>query len=79
MNNQSLETFGWVGAICILGAYALVSFGKISPNHVAFQLLNFVGAVGITLVSWKKRAYQPAVLNFIWALVALSALLQMSR
>ncbi|MES2953050.1 MAG: hypothetical protein V4674_00635 [Patescibacteria group bacterium] len=74
MNSRTIETFGWIGAMCILGAYALVSMGKIGSGSLSFQLLNFVGALGVTLVSWKKRAYQPAIPNLAWAFVALAAL-----
>lgn len=78
MNNRSIEMFGWVGAFCILLAYALVSFGYISSGRATFQILNFVGATGVALISFRKGAYQPALLNFLWALVAIWALAHMS-
>ncbi|MEK7623899.1 MAG: hypothetical protein AAB408_04520 [Patescibacteria group bacterium] len=68
---------GWYGTVAILLAYALVSFHLISAESVWYQLLNFTGALGIVAVSWPKQAYQPAVLNIIWAVIALIALVRL--
>jgi hypothetical protein len=37
-------------------------------------MLNGTGALGIVLISFHKRAYQPGVLNIIWTLIALVAI-----
>ena len=65
------EIIGWSGALFLLVAFSLVSFKLISSVGFLFPLLNFCGAVGIAYISWKKKAYPPAVLNLIWAMVAL--------
>jgi hypothetical protein len=39
-----------------------------------YQFVNFSGALGLGIVSLKKKAYQPAVSNFLWALIAFTAL-----
>ncbi len=70
-----IELFGWFGAIVILGTYALVSFSFLEPTGVWYQVLNVVGALGIVAVSFHKKAYQPAVLNVIWAVIALLAII----
>ncbi len=70
------EILGWYGTVAILAAYALVSFSIISPDNVWYQILNGTGAVGIVVVSYYKRAYQPAVLNLVWAGIALVALIR---
>ena len=69
-----IEIYGWYGAVAIVLAYALVSFGALSPTGLLFQLLNATGALGIVLVSFYKKAYQPGVLNIIWTFIALVAL-----
>jgi hypothetical protein len=66
---------GWYGAGAILLAYILVSFNVISPQGWAYQLLNFTGAVGVLVISYAKRARQPALLNLVWAVIALAALI----
>ena len=68
------EIAGWYGTIAILGAYALVSFSYVSASSIIYQLLNLTGALGIVVVSLRKKVYQPAVLNIFWALIALLAL-----
>ncbi len=65
------ELFGWYGTITIVGAYALLSFGLITGDSLLFQILNGTGAVGIAYISLKKKAYQPAVLNIIWTIIAI--------
>lgn len=70
------ETVGWCGAGAILLAYGLVSFEYISPDTAMFQILNGLGAVGVVYVSYRKRAFQPATLNVVWAIIAFVTLLR---
>ncbi|MDD5251065.1 MAG: phosphatase PAP2 family protein [Patescibacteria group bacterium] len=67
------EAVGWYGAAALLTAYALVSLRVVDPSSALNVFLNVSGATGIVVVSWRKHAYQPAVANIVWALVALAA------
>ncbi len=69
------ELIGWYGTVAIVGAYALLSFGVIDANSLIYQLLNGTGAIGIVYISLKKKAYQPAVLNVVWTIIAAAAIL----
>ncbi|MDP2703765.1 MAG: hypothetical protein Q8P01_00870 [bacterium] len=71
-----IEIFGWYGTGAIVLAYALVSFSVLQPTDIIYQLLNVTGALGIGAISFYKRAYQPGVLNVIWTLIALVAILK---
>jgi len=71
-----VEVFGWYGMVAIVVTYALVSFSIMAPTSVWYQVLNGTGALGIVIVSFCKRAYQPGVLNVIWTLIAIAALLK---
>lgn len=71
-----IEFMGWYGAVAIILAYALISFSYLQPQSIAYQLLNITGAVGIITISFYKRAYQPGILNLIWALVAFVSILK---
>lgn len=71
------EAIGWYGTCAIILAYALTSFGYLSPSTLLYQLLNITGALGIVFISLKKKAYQPGVLNIIWAVIALIAILRL--
>jgi len=69
-----IELYGWYGMAAIVLAYALASFSVIEATGLTFQILNATGALGIVLVSFSKKAYQPGVLNIIWTLVAILAI-----
>ena len=71
------EIFGWYGTFAIVLAYALVSFGIISSLSFIYQILNGTGALGIVYISFKKKAYQPGVLNIVWAVIAFFALIKL--
>ena len=77
MNKKLLEIICWYGTIAIIGAYALLSFNLISSQSAIYQLLNVTGAIGIVIISLKKKVYQPAVLNIIWTVIGMVALLQL--
>jgi len=71
------ESIGWYGTCAIVLAYALVSFEFLSSSTFLYQILNGTGALGIVYISFKKKAYQPGVLNVIWALIALISIVRL--
>lgn len=77
MKKLLIEMVGWYGTIAIVGAYALNSFSVIQANTLLYQLLNMTGAIGIVIVSFSKKSYQPGVLNSIWTIIAAVAIIKM--
>lgn len=73
------EIIGWYGTVAIVLAYALLSFGFMSPDSLIYQILNATGAFGIVYISLKKKAYQPGVLNIVWAVIAIFAIINILR
>jgi len=71
-----IEIFGWYGAIAIVTAYALVSFSVVTPTDLAYQVLNGTGALGIVADAFYKKDYQPGVLNLVWLVIALIAIMK---
>ena len=71
-----IELFGWYGMVAIVLAYTFVSFYVLQPTSIIYQLLNATGALGIVMVSFYKRAYQPGILNVIWTVIAVIAILK---
>ena len=69
-----LEIYGWYGFVAVLVAYFLVNFRIISVISPIYIFLNITGAAGITIISFYKKVYQPAVLNLVWVAIALVAL-----
>ncbi len=70
------EIIGWSGVLMILSAYILLSVGLLSSTNVYYQILNLLGAGGIVYHSLVKKDYEPMVLNIIWALVAVLAIIK---
>ena len=54
------EMIGWIGSSFILTAY-VGSF-----DDMAEFWLNIVGSIGLLVICWRKRAYQPVFLNSAW-------------
>ena len=76
-----MEALGWYGAAAVLGGYGLSSYERLDlvGGKVGYQLLNTTGAMGVALVCWKRKTYQPLVINTAWALIGATALAGMLR
>lgn len=72
--NIFVEIYGWYGAIGLLVAYFLSSFGILTSENVWYQILNITAALGIVTVSLYKKNYQPGVLNIFWVIIGIAAL-----
>ena len=72
-----VDFLGWYGTMAILSAYALNSFAILDASGLLYQLLNGTGALGIVVVSLKKKAWQPALLNLVWMVIAAIVLLRL--
>lgn len=75
MNKKISDFFGWYGMIAILVAYALISFSILESNNIWYQVLNVTGGLGLALISFRQKAYQPGILNITWAIVGLIAII----
>jgi hypothetical protein len=78
MKTKLASWLGWYGVLAILAAYALVSFEVVEVKSYAYQLLNLSGALGIVVVAAAKKDRQPVVLNLVWAVVALVAIIELA-
>ncbi|MDG1949265.1 MAG: hypothetical protein P8J32_00370 [bacterium] len=77
MQEQLTEAAGWVGVLCILGAYGALSFGYLEATSVWYHGINLVGGVGIIIDAVADKNYQPAVLNIVWIAFAVFAILRL--
>jgi hypothetical protein len=75
----AIEVIGWVAAVAILAAYALLTAGKLQANDRAYQWLNVAGAAGFIVNSGWNGAIPSAALNVIWAGIGLTALWRIAR
>ncbi len=76
MNVLAAEIIGWAGAGMILGSYVLTSLEVLSPSATLIIVLNLVGGIGVVVVSYRHRNWQPLAINTIWAIIALVALVR---
>jgi hypothetical protein len=72
------DVVGWIGAGCLLGAYALLSAGRINAG-LTYQLLNLAGSVGLAINGVTHGAWPSTALNVVWLAVALVALRGLAR
>ena len=61
-----IEAGGWIGASLILGAYILLSAGKMQGNSPAYQWMNVIGAAGFILNSGYHGAIPSVAINVLW-------------
>lgn len=61
-----IEAAGWVGASLILGAYILLSAGRMQGNSPAYQWMNVIGAAGFILNSGYHGAIPSVAINVLW-------------
>ncbi|HEX3602482.1 MAG TPA: hypothetical protein VHU43_00215 [Steroidobacteraceae bacterium] len=75
MTLQTLVSIaGWTAALLILGAYSLLSFGKIQPRSWVYQVMNIVGAAGFIINCAYNSAWPSVALNVAWMGIAFYAL-----
>ena len=69
MGGLVIAVVGWTGAALLLGAYALVSAGRLAGGGLAFQLMNLGGAAGLAINSAVNGAWPSVGLNLVWIAV----------
>lgn len=72
----AVEVLGWVGALLILGAYALLSSGRLKAETLTYHLMNILGAAGFVVNSGYNGAFPSAAMNVIWIGIGTYALAQ---
>jgi hypothetical protein len=75
----AIEVIGWSGAALLLGAYALLSAGRLKAESTTYQLMNILGAIGFIVNSGWNGALPSAAMNVVWLGIGLYALRQQRR
>ncbi|XMO86287.1 hypothetical protein AAFN75_15980 [Algibacter sp. AS12] len=73
------DWIGFLGVFQILLAYLLNVLGKIHNKHLAFILLNLVGASMACIASILIQYWPFIILEGIWALVSLYSLITLKK
>lgn len=78
MENILVQAAGWAGTFLIVLAYFLISFKKIDSGNKLYSLMNLFGAIGIGINVFYHQAWPAFVMEFVWAVIAISALIKLS-
>lgn len=70
------DVIGWIGTMCLVGGYALVSARGRVPG-LGFQLLNLAGATGLIVNGLYHGALPSVGLNAMWLVIGLIAVTRM--
>ncbi len=71
-----VNVLGWVGMAQLIGAYALVTAGRIHGTGLAFQLMNLFGGGFLMVNSAYYGAWPSAVLNLVWVVIGTVGLIR---
>lgn len=74
-----IDIGGWIGAVALLSAYALVSNRRLAGDSIRFQSLNVIGSVLLALNSGYHGALPSVVVNGVWILIGAVALVRARR
>ncbi len=77
--NLLVELIGWIGAVSVLGAYALLSAKKLTADHLSYHGLNMLGATCLAFYALYKEAWASVAVNFIWLGIGLVAVTTLAR
>ncbi|PYL59835.1 MAG: hypothetical protein DMF24_12110 [Verrucomicrobia bacterium] len=80
MNNYIwFDPIGWVGAVALLVAYAMVSHKKLEGDSAIYQLLNISGSLLLAANTIFYGSYPSTFVNLIWAGIAVLAIATRKR
>lgn len=76
---MGMELLGWVGALMVIAAYALISMQKITASGFSYQGMNVVGALLLAVYTWQKGAIPSSFLNIVWCVIGMVAIVAAIR
>lgn len=79
MESTVLQIVGLLGPLFLLGAYALLSSGRLRATSPAYQVLNLLGAAVMIWVGIVTNVWSVWVLNGVWSLIAVFGLVRILR
>ena len=77
--NYFIETIGWIGAVLIVGAYFFNINGKLKSSSMIYIISNLMGGVFFTINTYVHQAYPSMIVNIIWVIIAIAAILKKDK
>jgi len=72
----AIDVAGWIGMALLIGAYGLVTAGRILGPSLTFQLMNLVGGALLMVNSGWYGAWPSAALNLVWVVIGTTGLVR---
>lgn len=77
--NNFIEIIGWIGAVLIVGAYFFNINGKLKSSSIVYIISNLLGGIFFTLNTFVHKAYPSMIVNIIWVIIAIAAILKKDK
>lgn len=71
------DALGWLATLLMISAYVLSLSKLMSPQSVAYILMNLVGGAGLAYIAFRYKNYQLVVVNGVWAIVSAIAFVRL--
>ena len=70
----AIDILGWLGALVVVAAYSLISYGSVDGRSPIYQTLNLIGSILLIVNTAWHRAWPSSVVNLVWVGIAIGAL-----
>lgn len=70
------ESIGWYGFIAVFLGYLLVSFDFVNPKNLIYLGLNITGSIGMSTITFRKRAWSLFIFYTIWTIIGAVSLIR---
>ncbi len=74
-----IEIIGWIGTVLIVGSYFLNINGKIKSSSIPYILSNLLGGILFSIYTYAHRTYPNMVVNVVWVIIAIAALMKKEK
>jgi hypothetical protein len=71
-----VDIIGWIGSVLVVLAYGLNIYKLLASDSTLYCLLNITGSACLIVNTLYHHAMPSAVVNMIWVLIALIALVK---
>jgi hypothetical protein len=72
----AIDILGWLGALVLVAAYSLISYGSVDGRSPTYQTLNVIGSILLIVNTVWHRAWPSSMVNVIWVGIAIGALIR---
>lgn len=74
-----IELIGWIATILIVGAYFFNINGRVKSTSVPYIVCNLIGGILFTIYTFAHRTYPNMVVNVVWVIIAIGALMKKDK